>query len=754
MKSKLKRLALVLTSAVLFGLVLTSCGGGGGTGGNGGNGGNGGGGSIVTPGDDGTNYEASEDGTQVIETDENGEIVSVTNIEADELSGDRTLTRTYSILPEKVQLQGCVLVQETVTTNAEGHVIKVVRRYAIAVGELAKTNGTVALLAEIVLPDEKMDDTVYVTVTSEYEDGSLVKTTVEYEDEEGQLYKVQYDVGDDGDLELIGSGDDESVVAPILALLGDNEDVKQTVQDISEDAKDSADELIKNVDKALEEQGKTDPDPDPEPTPTPEVPTEKVYGVEDFKLTLKGEDQSRPDMAELYVSGEIVEAVTEGKIATEVTAQAELIYDEETGKLCRAEAEVPTEIVEAFPSAEGAVIIADFDCSEEGTVGITVHVEKNGAQVGESYSGSITHDGKHLTGAVLNLNNERTVLIEVEYNGDAVSAVSVKIPNGASIRADFDYTNNELTFITILAIYADGEQVVTNVNVVNDDNVISRIIVDMEDYLQGAVDLEHSGGVLTNVSATGTIQNEDAKATLSYDTAGAFEHLHIEADIDEKTVIDADGNGNVDITTYTKISEETTVEIQASVEGGNTEGGMFRINGVEVTDADAIVLDEVPSREVTLTVNDIGISYEVGDESRYVEWSGSDGYYYAYLEIDSGIFIDWDTNDTGELTLYESRDWATLTANEDGTWTLNTFARTIEAVKEYEESYGDGPQNALRIYAAGTGENGEAYRECIRSVMWSDKVEVFTEVIPQIIKVADMALPRISRILSNGFVLN
>lgn len=753
MKSKLKRLALVLASAVLFSLVLTSCGGGGGTGGNGGNGGNGGSGSIVTPGDDGANYEASEDGTQVIETDENGEIVSVTNIEADELSGDRTLTRTYSILPEKVQLQGCVLVQETVTTNAEGNVTKVVRRYAIAVGELAKTNGTVALLAEIVLPDEKMDDTVYITVTSEYEDGSLVKTTVEYEDEEGQLYKVQYDVGDEGDLELTGSGDDESVVAPILALLGDNEDVKQTVQDISEDAKDSADELVKNVDKALEEQGKTepdpapnpnpDPDPDPEPTPTPEVPTEKVYGVEDFKLTLKGENQSRPDMAELYVSGEIVEAVTEGKIVTEVTAQAELIYDEETGKLCQAEAEVPTEIVEAFPSAEGAVIIADFDCSAEGTVGITVHVEKNGAQVGESYSGSITHDGKHLTGASLVLGDGQVIVIEVTYDGNVISAIYLEEIGQGTITCDFSYVDSKLTEIDI-AIFSfdDGETIYFYVDISYEGDFVSGATIQLPREDAGTIEFKHIGDILTEVFAFGILDGESAEMILHYNETGAFHDIDLKKG---KREVSVDASGNYTEAQTIKISQKQMITVETVILEGDIGSVAFKVDGVEVTDEKTYT---VPAQTVILNIDDSGVYYGVeGEDTQYVEWYTWESWpdeQYAYLHAIGSELVDVSiqkvVDEEGKISLLP--DIGTIEKTTDGTWILYIDEQIVRIYCEtFQEDDGQESYPELQV-----GNRG--------FFVYDGMLDKYTRGLPLIFRLVDIAAPRLSEMFVKGFVLS
>lgn len=236
MTSKLKRLALALASATLFGVMLTGCSGGGG-----------GGtstpkptptpGATVTPSDGITDYTVDAE-TKTIMANDGSWTIEVT----EDTYGNNVITKSNVVSLEDMGGQSYAVVSDEVTENEAG-IITVVRTLAVPRSALDSGNEAVNALLMMALDDE---DVVYATFTFRYNaNGGLLSVTVEYEG-----YTVQYK--GDGVGGLVLSDVDEELAGLYGAILGevaDEENVKELILKLAEEALAAGKDCIKITQK-------------------------------------------------------------------------------------------------------------------------------------------------------------------------------------------------------------------------------------------------------------------------------------------------------------------------------------------------------------------------------------------------------------------------------------------------------------------------------------------------------------------------
>lgn len=199
MKSKWKRLACVLTAAVLLCFAATGCfgGGGGGTGGGGG---------------------ASSD---VISTASEAEKATA----VDEVA----FLKTYDVTRADVKSNGYAVVQDRIIEDGNGGIDQIERTVAVSTEALEEADSSlVSALAEEVFDDD--EEIVYVTFTFTYVANVLDEVQVEYKgsivvytnigtSEEGELSTTDIDVDLDFVMQVLVSkaADDKTVAENVLS---------------------------------------------------------------------------------------------------------------------------------------------------------------------------------------------------------------------------------------------------------------------------------------------------------------------------------------------------------------------------------------------------------------------------------------------------------------------------------------------------------------------------------------------------------
>lgn len=166
MTRKLKCLALALASAMLFGVILTGCGGSGGGG--------------STPSAPSVPSVPSEPTTP---TDPTSEVISVESTSQGQVdeNGDYVLTKTYNVTVSDVELNSCVVVSDTIYWSEFSSVNRVVSTVAVWREALETENEWVNALENKIFTDT--DKIVFVTIDYEYDViGTIARMTLRYKD--------------------------------------------------------------------------------------------------------------------------------------------------------------------------------------------------------------------------------------------------------------------------------------------------------------------------------------------------------------------------------------------------------------------------------------------------------------------------------------------------------------------------------------------------------------------------------------------
>lgn len=233
MKGRMKQLALTLAAAMLFSIMLTSCGG---------SGGGGGGSSVpkptttpggtVTPGDDtkdGYTADAASktitanDGSWTIAVAEDGTITKENVVDLSDLGDEK-----YAVTSDEI--------------TKENGTITVVRTLAVPRSALDSGNEAVNALVMMALDDA---ETVYATFTFVYDlNGNLLSVTVEYEGA-----SVRYESDGAGGLDRSDAAAELPSIFEAILGAADEEQIETFLLELAEDAYADAEAGIAIVEK-------------------------------------------------------------------------------------------------------------------------------------------------------------------------------------------------------------------------------------------------------------------------------------------------------------------------------------------------------------------------------------------------------------------------------------------------------------------------------------------------------------------------